>query len=99
MKSMKRILVIALSVMLIMGLSAVTTLADESTEKDPITISGTINDNFQIVAADGTVYEVDANDLGNKLVEEIGKQVEVTGVVENTDDIKSITVLSYKLLN
>lgn len=98
MEGMKRIFVIALSIMLIMGVSAVAVYADEAPAKEPVTLSGTINDNFQIVATDGTVYEVDTNDLGNKLVEEVGKKVEVKGIVETIDDIVTITVLSYTLV-
>ena len=98
MEGMKRIFVIALSIMLIMGVSAVAVYADESPAKEPVTLSGTVNDNFQIVATDGTVYEVDTNDLGNKLVEEVGKKVEVNGIVEIVDDIVTITVLSYTLV-
>lgn len=98
MKGMKKIVVTIVSLMLILGFSTVMAIAAESQENEPVTISATVNDNFQIVASDGTVYEVDTNDEGNKLVEEVGKKVEVTGVIEIVDDIKSITVLSYKLL-
>ncbi len=98
MKGMKKIVVTIVSLMLILGFSTVMAVAAESQENEPVTLSATVNDNFQIVASDGTVYEVDTNDEGNKLVEEVGKKVEVTGVIEIVDDIKSITVLSYKLL-
>jgi ABC-type sugar transport system substrate-binding protein len=98
MKGMKRLFVIAVAVMVIMGLPVAAAVAAGSPSKTPVTFTGTVNDDFQVVAADGTVYEVDANDLGNELVEEVGKKVEVTGVVEIVDDLKSITVLSYKIL-
>jgi hypothetical protein len=99
MKSVKKFLVIMVCVMVLTGLPVVAAFADDSTSKTPVTFTGTVNDDFQVVAADGTVYEVDANDQGNQLVEEVGKKVEVTGIVEIVDDLKSITVLSYKLLD
>ncbi|HEU17793.1 MAG TPA: hypothetical protein ENO00_00200 [Deltaproteobacteria bacterium] len=99
MKDMGRILIIAVSILFIIGLPVVTAVADESSENKPVKITGTVNDNFQIVTSDGTVYEVDTNELGNQLVEEVGKKVEATGIIEIVDDLKSITVLSYRLLD
>lgn len=69
--------------------------ADESSAKE-VTITGSVNDNFQIVTDDGTTYEIDINDLGNELVEKVGKKVKVTGTVDVVDDIKAITVTSYE---
>jgi hypothetical protein len=63
-----------------------------------ITITGTINDTYQIVTEDGTVYEVADTDMGNDLLDHIDKTVEVTGDVIEEEGAKVINVKSYKIL-
>jgi hypothetical protein len=63
-----------------------------------ITITGTINDTYQIVTEDGTVYEVADTDMGNDLLDHIDKTVEVTGDVVEEEGAKVIKVKSYKIL-
>lgn len=65
---------------------------------EDITITGTINDSYQIVAANGTVYEVADTDMGNDLLNHVGKTVEVIGEVIEEDDVKIIDVKSYNIL-
>jgi hypothetical protein len=65
---------------------------------DEITVTGTINDAYQIVADDSTVYEVADTDMGDDLLNHVGKTVEVTGVVIEEEGVKVINVKSYKLL-
>ena len=68
-------------------------------EPQPITLTGEVNDNYQIVDSDGQVYEVADTEQGNGLVENhISKKVEVTGTVEEEGDTKILTVISYKVL-
>jgi len=62
------------------------------------TITGTINDTYQIVSDNGTVYEVADTDMGDDLLNNVGKTVEVTGVVMEEEGIKVINVKSYKIL-
>jgi hypothetical protein len=63
-----------------------------------ITITGTINDTYQIVSDNGTVYEVADTDMGDDLLNHVGQTVEVTGVVIEEEGVKIINVKSYKLL-
>ncbi len=63
-----------------------------------VTITGTINDAYQIVAEDGMVYEVEDTDMGNDMLNHVGKTVEVTGQVVEEDGVKTIKVESYKIL-
>jgi len=63
-----------------------------------ITITGMINDTYQIVADNGTVYEVADTDMGNDLLNNVGKTVEVMGEVFEEDGVKVINVKSYKIL-
>jgi len=63
-----------------------------------ITITGMINDTYQIVADNGTVFEVADTDMGNDLLNNVGKTVEVTGEVVEEEGVKVINVKSYKVL-
>jgi len=65
---------------------------------DEITITGTINDTYQIVAENGTVYEVADTDMGNDLLNHVGSTVEVIGEVVEEEGVKVINVKSYKIL-
>ncbi len=62
------------------------------------TITGIINDTYQIVAADGMTYEVEDTDMGNEMLNHVGKTVEATGEVVEEDGVKTIKVESYKIL-
>ena len=65
---------------------------------DQVTITGTINDTYQIVAEDGMTYEVEDTDMGNEMLNHVGKTVEATGEVVEEDGVKTIKVESYKIL-
>ena len=65
---------------------------------DEITITGIINDTYQIVADNGTVYEVADTDMGDDLLNHVGKTVEVVGDVIMEEGVKVINVKSYKIL-
>ena len=63
------------------------------------TIEGEVNDNFQIVDSTGQVYEVADTEKGNDLVENhIGEKAKVTGTVEQDQEIKIITVTTFKII-
>lgn len=65
---------------------------------DETTLIGEVNDNYQIVA-DGQIYEITDNDKGRELVDNhISERVQVSGKVEEVDDMKIFTVISYKIL-
>ena len=65
---------------------------------EEVTITGTINDTYQIVAENGTVYEVADTDMGNDLLNHVGNKVEVTGEVIVEEGVKVINVKSYNVL-
>jgi hypothetical protein len=65
---------------------------------DEVTISGIVNENYEIIADDGTVYEVADTDMGNDLLNHVGKTVDVTGEVIDEGGVKVINVKSYKIL-
>ena len=63
-----------------------------------VTIIGEVNDTRQIVA-DKQIYEVDENALGDELVyDHISERVKVTGYITEKDDMKIITVKSFKVV-
>lgn len=67
-------------------------MSDPST----VTIVGEVNDQYQIIAQDGTIYEIADTDMGNELSRLIGAVVEVAGDVREEDGVKIIEVASFK---
>jgi hypothetical protein len=59
------------------------------------TITGVVNDTYQIIGKDGTVYEVADTDVGNDLLNHVGKTVQATGIVTEEEGVKVISVESY----
>jgi len=66
-------------------------------ESTSITIVGEVNDQYQIVARGGTVYEIADTELGNELLKHIGEVAEVTGDVEEEDGVKVLDVKSFEI--
>ncbi|MBI5552228.1 MAG: hypothetical protein HY911_12035 [Desulfobacterales bacterium] len=62
------------------------------------TVIGKVNDNYQIVT-DSQIYEIDNTEKGKELAENhVGAKVEATGTVAARDDMKILTVVSFKVL-
>jgi len=88
----QRIIPIASFILLFIWIFVTPCLADE------VTIIGEVNDNYQIVA-DGQIYEVAENAIGVDLVKKyISQTVRVTGTIEEKEDVKIITVTSFKVV-
>jgi len=66
---------------------------------DQVTIKGTVNEDRQIVADDGEIYEVADTELGGEVVTLVGVKVLVMGTVEETDGKKVVTVTAYQVLD
>ena len=63
-----------------------------------ITIVGEVNDSNQIVA-NGQIYEVAETPMGDDLVQNyIAEKVSVTGTIEEQEEMKIITVKSFKIV-
>jgi predicted NodU family carbamoyl transferase len=67
-----------------------------ATETTTVTIVGEVNDQYQIVTKDGTIYEIADTETGDQVLQFIGSVVEVTGQVEEDDGVKIIDVKSFK---
>ena len=65
-------------------------------EPTSVTIVGEVNDQYQIVARDGTIYEIADTELGNEVLNHVGEVVEVTGDVEEDDGDKILDVKSFQ---
>lgn len=65
---------------------------------DEMTITGVVSDSMQIQAEDGTVYQIEEDDMGETVMVYAGKSVTVTGDVEEDGDKKVITIDKFKLV-
>ena len=66
--------------------------------ENEMTVTGVVNEDYQIVTDLGDVYEVEDTDMGNDLLNHVGKKVEVKGTVSEEDEVKTIKVASYVVL-
>ncbi len=64
-----------------------------------VTIKGTVNEEAQIVADDGEIYEVANTELGGEVAKLVGVKVLVMGTVEETEGKKVVTVTAYQVLD
>ena len=82
----------------ILALAFITFLSFPAISADTRTITGTVNDYYQIETDDGTVYDVVENEKGDEVAEQVGMRVKVTGTVEEDEDMKLINITSYTVL-
>jgi|GEM_PF-1910221 hypothetical protein len=68
------------------------------TEVGEATITGTVNDQGDIVAADGKEYVVASEDMRKELMAKVGKKVKATGTVEEREGKTLIKVTSYEVI-
>jgi len=61
-------------------------------------ITGTINDNQQLVDKDGQAFSISDNEQGKELLTHAGEKVEVKGTVMESEGTKKIDVSSYKVI-
>jgi hypothetical protein len=64
-----------------------------------VTIKGTVNEEAQIVADDGEIYEVADTELGSEVATLVGAKVLVMGTIEETEGKKVFTVTAYQVLD
>ena len=93
MKRDKKYLFVGLCVLIIAAFLSGTAISGKT-----MTITGTVNENYQIVADDGQVYEVADTEKGDEVVDLVGKKVKLTGTVEESDGEKIITITSLAVI-
>lgn len=90
----RKYLFIGLCALMMVALLCGATISGENA-----TITGTVNDSYQITADDGSIYEVGDTEKGNEMVVNcVGKQVKATGVVEEIEDVKTFAITSYEVI-
>lgn len=73
-------------------------IAGMAAAEEEISITGTINDESQLVDENGTVYDISDKEKGNEVTELIGKKVSVKGTAVQAEGIKMITITSFKVI-
>jgi hypothetical protein len=63
-----------------------------------VSITGTINEDYQLVDNKGVVYDIADNDAGYEIAEFVGKKVSVTGTVMEEEGSKIITIATYEVI-
>jgi regulatory protein YycH of two-component signal transduction system YycFG len=92
-RSTKKLLLATVVILLVAGVTGYA-LAQKQ-----VTMVATVGEDSTIVDDSGQSYQVAENEKADELSEQIGKKVEVKGVVEeNADGSKMITVESYKVI-
>lgn len=66
--------------------------------RQKVTIIGEVNEESQIIARDGTVYEIGIADKGNEVKELISAVIEATGTVVEDAGVKILYIESFKIL-
>ncbi len=87
-----RIGALALALLLVVAMSGIALAAKT------VTIVGTVTDTNQIQTENDELIEVAESEIGDKLIEQTGKKVEVKGVVIEADGQKTIKVQSFKVM-
>jgi len=81
------------------ALMIVSWLSGVTISGERVTITGTIDKDYQLVAKDGLVYIVADIEKGNEMVLNcIGMRVKTTGIVEEIEGVKIITITSYEAI-
>jgi hypothetical protein len=66
-----------------------------------VTLTGTVNEDNQLVTDEGKIYDIDSTDEGLKLLENVGKKVRVVCTIGplDEDDYRNIKVESFESIN
>jgi hypothetical protein len=73
----------------------ITLLAGMAAAGQEVSITGTINAESQLVADSGMTYDIDDNEMGNEVMELVGKKVSVKGTVVDAEETKIITITAF----
>jgi hypothetical protein len=79
-------------IFLVLGALSLAVAADE------VRISGTINDEGQLVDESGQIYEIADEGVGAEAMEYSGEKLSITGMVEEEEGTRFIVIKSFKPL-
>ena len=63
-----------------------------------ITVTGIINEDYQLVTAQGVVYEIAETEAGDVMVQYIGEEVMAKGTELRVDDQRVLSVVSFEFV-
>ena len=66
--------------------------------RQQVTIIGEVNEESQIIARDGTLYEIGMTEKGNEVKALISAVIEATGTVVEDAGVKILYIESFKIL-
>lgn len=70
----------------------------EKQEFKEITVTGTINDYYQVETEQGDLYEIAESEVGDQMGRNAGKKVKVKGWVYEADGYQILSVESYQFI-
>ena len=94
MKNTSKIIYVVASLFILSSMLTGVSLAGKS-----ITIIGFVNDQYQIVDAEGTVYEIADNEKGEEVAELAGRKLRVTGNLMDADGTPIIDIAMYQIID
>jgi hypothetical protein len=63
-----------------------------------VTVTGIINEEYQLVSGQGTVYEIAETEAGDVMVQYVGEEVTAKGTVTRVDDQRILSVVSFEFV-
>jgi hypothetical protein len=81
---------------LVLGLAI--SVAGIAVAADEVSITGTINEDSQLVDGSGNSYDIADTEQGNEVMEMTGKQVSVKGTVMEEGGTKTISITSFEVI-
>ena len=82
----------------LLALAFVAFLAGPALSGGTVTITGTVNEDYQIVTDDGKIYDVVDTEKGDEVTENVDKKVKATGTVEESEGKMMISITEYEIL-
>ena len=81
---------------LVLGLAL--SVAGIAAAGDEVSITGTINEDSQLVDSSGNSYDIADTEQGYEVMEMTGKKVSVKGTVMEQDGSKTISITSFEVV-
>ena len=93
MKKTSKIICVVASLLILWAM-----LAGVSSAGKSVTIVGYVNDQYQIVDAEGTVFEIADSEKGEEVAELVDRKLRVTGSLMDADGTPIIEIIMYEVM-
>ncbi len=94
MKKTSKVICIVASLFILSAMFAGVSSAGKS-----VTIVGYVNDQYQIVDDEGTVYEIADSEKGEEVAELVDRKLRVTGSLMDADGTPIIEIIMYEVID